>query len=311
MDKLLTLFVTFSIGLNSIAQQDGFLNDFVEVKTDSLHFYIYKYVVSDAEFTDFLKITGSQFDPPVKLAWKKRDMPATVTKEQAESYLAFLSDMHLTNFRLPTEIEWELAAKGTSVPRRAKESRCVDCTKPNENGLYGMLGNVWEWTSTPEPERDERYFIIKGGDYQERPKSLSPKTRFAVSKDMEDMSIGFRPVANAQDFETTLHINRANTIVKVLLPNKDITIYKHDMQVEEFNMGYGDTPPESFPISVDEDNHQIIFCCMQNFEFEQDGALEIERVIHIGLPFDFDPSQLSLAKELEQLAKQLMETQNE
>ena len=307
--EILILLATFSMGLGALAQQDSFLEDFVEIKGEGHHFYMFKYTISTGEFNEFLKFWSDISTQ--ELSDEAANLPALVNKEDAERYLEHISDTYLTHFRLPTETEWELAAKGTSAPKRAKELRCVDCTKPNGNGLYGMSGNVWEWTSTPEPEGDERYFIIKGGDYQERPKSLSPKTRFTMSKDMEDMNIGFRPVANAQDFETTLHINRANTIVKILLPNEDITIYEHDMQVEEFSMGYGDTPPESFPISVDEDNHQIIFCCMQNFEFEQDGALEIERVIHIGLPFDFDPSQLSLAKELEQLAKQLMETQNE
>jgi|GEM_PF-2868453 len=309
MDKLLTLLATFSLGLGAMAQQDAFLEDFVEIKANEHHFYTHKYAISAGEFNEFLKFWNDI--SILQLSDKAAILPALVNKEDAEKYLEHISDTYLTHFRLPTETEWELAAKGTSAPKRAKGLRCVDCTKPNGNGLHGMLGNVWEWTSTPEPEGDERYFIIKGGDYQERPKSLSPKTRFAVSKDMEDMNIGFRSVADAQSLEATLQINKANAIVKTLLPNEDITIHRHNMQIGEIAMDFGDTPPESFPITVDEDTHQIIFCCMQNFEFEQDGALEIERVIHIGLPFDFDPSQLSLAKELEQLAKQLMETQNE
>ncbi len=307
LKKYILLSISF-ISLNALAQQDGFLDNFVEIKTDGHHFYIYKYAIRASEFNEFVKFWDEL--SAQNLSDEEANLPALVTKEDAERYLEHISDAYLTHFRLPTETEWELAAKGTATPKRAKEIRCIDCTKPNGNGLYGMLGNVWEWTSTPEPEGDERYFIIKGGDFQEPPKSLSPKSRFAVSKDMEDMNISFRPVANAQDFETTLHINKANAIVKALLPNEDITIYEHDMQVDEFYMGYGDTPPESFPITVDEDTHQIIFCCLQNFEYEQEDAMEIERITYTGLPFDFDPSQLSLAKELKQLVRQLMENQN-
>ncbi len=306
--KILTLVATFSLGLSATAQQDSFLENFVEIKADGHHFYIYKYAISTGEYNESLKLWDEA--SPHELSDEEANLPALVTKEEAERYLADISDGYYIPFRLPSETEWELAAKGSSTPKRTRELSCVGCSAPNEYGLFGMLGNVWEWTSTPETEENERYFIIKGGDFQELPKSLSPKTRFAVSEDMGDMNIGFRPMANAQDFETMLHINKANAIVKALLPNEDITIYQHDMQVGEFSMGFGDTPPESFPITVDEDSHQIIFCCLQNLEFEQDGALETERVTYLGLPFDLDPSQLSLAKELEQLVRQLMETQN-
>ncbi|WP_199913367.1 formylglycine-generating enzyme family protein [Flagellimonas amoyensis] len=308
-NKILVLLATFSLGLGATAQQDRFLEDFVEIKADGHHFYIYKYAISAGEYNESLKLWGEA--PSKELSNKEANLPALVTKEEAERYLADISDSYYIPFRLPTESEWEWAAKGTATPKRTKELRCVSCPAPNESGLFGMLGNVWEWTSTPETEEDERYFIIKGGDFQEPPKSLSTKSRFAVSRDMEDMNIGFRPVADAQDFETTLHINRANTIVKTLLPNEDITIYQYDLQIGEFSMGFGDTPPESFPISVDQDTHQIIFCCMQNLEFEQEGALETERITYLGFPYNFDPSQLSLAKELEQLIRQLMETQNQ
>ncbi|KAB5488166.1 formylglycine-generating enzyme family protein [Flagellimonas hadalis] len=304
--KVKMYLTTCFISLNAMAQQDSLLNDFVEIKSGEHHFYISKYAITREQYNDFLELWGEHKN----LTDEQGELPVLVNKEDAERYLEHISDTYLTHFRLPSETEWELAAKGTTTPKKAKEIRCVDCTKPNENGLYGMLGNVWEWTSTSEPKENDRYFVIKGGDFQERAKDLSPKTRFVVSKDMEDMNIGFRPVANTHDFETTLHINRANTIVKVLLPNEDITIYEHDMQVEEFYMGYGDTPPEGFPITVDEDTHQIVLCCLQNFEYEQEGALETERITYIGLPFGFDPSQLSLAKELEQLVRQLMENQN-
>ncbi len=287
------------------AQEETFLDDFVEIKADGHHFYIYKYVISAGEYNQSLKLWDEA--SPQELSVEEANLPALITKEEAERYLADISDSYYIPFRLPTETEWELAAKGTATPKRAKELRCVSCSSPNDHGLFGMLGNVWEWTSTPETEKDERYFIIKGGDFQEPPKSLSPKSRFAVSKDMGDMNIGFRPVANARDFETIVRINRANTLVKTLLPNEDITIYLHDMQIGEFSMGFGDTPPESFPITVDQDTHEIIFCCMQNMEFEQEGALETERITYIGLPFGFDLSRLSLAKELEQLVKHIME----
>ena len=109
------------------------------------------------------------------------DLPVeNVSWQECHEFLAKLNSYTGRNFRLPTEDEWlaacragnssgdgngqdlELDTIGWYDGNSGNESHPVAQKTPNAYGVYDMIGNVWEWTSTSV----DKCRVFKGGGFR-------------------------------------------------------------------------------------------------------------------------------------------------
>jgi formylglycine-generating enzyme required for sulfatase activity len=156
------------------------------------------YYIGQTEVTQHLwkKVMGSDNNPSAK---KGDNLPVTnISWDNAQQFVTKLSEMTGLHFRLPTEAEWEYAARGGQrsqgytyagsndldsvawYPSNCQKPQAVGKKKPNELGIYDMSGNVYDWCYDwygpypSEPQTDPQgpttssigYRIARGGCWQ-------------------------------------------------------------------------------------------------------------------------------------------------
>jgi formylglycine-generating enzyme required for sulfatase activity len=156
------------------------------------------------------------------------DMPVShVSWNDANEYCKWMSLSTESDYRLPTEAEWEYAARGGNKSKNTKISSeaSIDTIgwfmnnsngsanigglkKPNELGVYDMLGNMGEWVNdwykedyykdsvskNPLGPSNGIQKIYRGGNWSQQKENIRFSERFATRPNFCGMGIGFRIV---------------------------------------------------------------------------------------------------------------------
>jgi formylglycine-generating enzyme required for sulfatase activity len=156
-----------------------------------------------------------------------------VSWDDAQQYLKWLSTSSGKPYRLPSEAEWEYAARGGTSTRYwwgdqmvTGNANCKDCGEPwriegpanagsfapNPNGLYDMNGSVWEWVadcwhnSFKDAPTDGKAWdqpncsvrVIRGGSWREPASYMVSSTRFKYDAGVRHSQNGFRVARNTR-----------------------------------------------------------------------------------------------------------------
>ncbi len=181
-------------------------------------FAIGTYEITQAEWTAIMgeNPSGARGDrlPVENVSW-----------EEAQEFARRLSERTGKAYRLPTEAEWEYAARGGSprtfpfgddpaeLPQQAwfrgnsdGHSHPVGTRAPNAFGLHDMLGNVWERTEdcwrphyeeapadgSARTDGDCDLRVVRGGSWVNLPQFLRPAARFRYSTTSRYEFVGLR-----------------------------------------------------------------------------------------------------------------------
>jgi formylglycine-generating enzyme required for sulfatase activity len=193
------------------------------------NFAIAETEVTNAQYAEFVKTTNHRAPPNWKngeLPEGAEDFPVTgVSLADAEAFCKWLAAKINLPVRLPTEAEWEMAARGRENNRypwgndwdakaaaSAENGGKVSAVKSfplnrSPFGAFDMAGNVWEWTQDKVSESevsDEQVLaalksgkvlrVVKGGSATEKAAQISARARFEIPQETRAATVGFRYV---------------------------------------------------------------------------------------------------------------------
>lgn len=127
-------------------------------------FYIGKYPLKVADYKIYCELTKTKIPNPPSWGWQDEHPMVRVSLKDIRKYCNWLSKETGEKYHIPTEAEWEFAARGGNDSKgyryagsnrvdqigwyrgnSNKRTHSLGQKFPNELGIYDMSGNVWEW----------------------------------------------------------------------------------------------------------------------------------------------------------------------
>lgn len=159
-------------------------------------------IMQDNKFPEIKTDPASGKLPANKVSWK-----------EVQKFIQKLNKISNHIYRLPTQIEWEYACVSAhpnytqelndiswNIQNSGIKVQPVKTKKPGVNGLYDMLGNVFEWCEELIELQIEgkpiQARVIRGGDFENDLLFLDPKVRNVDVSTAQKEIIGFRIVRN-------------------------------------------------------------------------------------------------------------------
>ena len=207
---------TFTMGATSEQGNDAWDDEKPTHQVTVSSFSIGKYEVTQAEWQAVMGSNPSEFQgfrrPVENVSW-----------EDCQEFIRRLNQKTGRNFRLPTEAEWEYAARGGRKSNGSKyvggssmddvawydgnsnsQTHDVGQKRPNELGLYDMAGNVWEWCqdwygsyssssqTNPKGPSSGSYRVYRGGSWCDNAGYCRVSFRFSYNPSFRYGGLGLR-----------------------------------------------------------------------------------------------------------------------
>ena len=168
-------------------------------------FCIGKYEVTQklwkAVMGETVKQQRDKLDPSFKLRGEGDDLPMYyVSWDDCQAFIKKLNSLTGKKFRLPSEAEWEYAAKGGAKGGGALQgwnednsngsTHAVGSKEPNALGLYDMAGNVSEWCK----DKKGYEYVVKGGGWASTDDNCKATSRSYLDEMIRSDETGFRLV---------------------------------------------------------------------------------------------------------------------
>lgn len=190
-------------------------------------YYIAQTEITVAQWKAYCTLTARPMPPRPSWGWIDNHPIVNVSWHDTETYCQWLSEKTGNKYRLPTEAEWEFAARGGTKSNdylfsggnevsvvgyydsiSPTGTKPIKGKLPNELGIFDMSGNVWEWCadfyaprySHPDsavdssPSKGVKYRAIRGGGWVAPAMDLRVSNRWRSEPDIPRDYLGFRPV---------------------------------------------------------------------------------------------------------------------